>query len=106
MTTTPETGAADRALLVLAAKYLDEHSAWRVRNLARTALARFRGSYHYETGEHFYRDAIVDDDTPEVLADLTTFDRLHEALTAAQRALTTKRAATRRAAAAIGEAGA
>jgi len=94
----------DKELLELAAKAISENAAWKSRNLARNALRKFYIDYTDETGERFDRSDCVEGGEFE---DVTKFDELSKAAKAAQRILTTKRAATRRAivraAAAIGE---
>ena len=96
--------STDKELLGVSAKAIAEHAAWKVRNLARSALRSFYNDYSGETGERFDREDCVHNGESE---DVTKFDSLSKAAKAAQRILTTKRAATRRAivraAAAIGE---
>lgn len=78
----------------LAAKAIDEHEAWKARNAARLALRKFFKAYRADGGEYFDRAEMV---RWGELEDVAKFDALTAEVKATQRALTTKRAATRRA---------
>jgi len=94
----------ERTLLVVAAKAIEEHVAWKARNSARKALRTFYRNYSDETGERFDRDDCIAGGMHE---DAAAFDAVSNPAKEAQQKLTSARAATRRAivraAAAIGE---
>lgn len=81
-------------LLDLAGMVIEEHAAWKARNAARIAYRKFLLDYTSETGEWFDRDLLVE---AGELEDVAKFDTLSTARKSAQRALTSKRAAIRRA---------
>lgn len=86
----------DRELLERVGRLaLHEHAAWVARNKARKALRTWLHSHRAATGEWFDRDVAESED-------VAALDALRQTATAAQKRLTTARATTRRAAAAIG----
>lgn len=86
--------SSDRELLELAARVMEEYAAWRARNAARKSLRIFYRAYTDETGERFDRGDCIDGGMHE---DVAAFDAVSVPAKEAQRILTTKRAATRRA---------
>lgn len=81
-------------LIELASKVIEEHAAWKTRNAARNAYRKFLRDYHDETGEWFSREFLVQ---MGELDDVAKFDILSTAKKQAQRELTSKRSAIRRA---------
>ena len=79
----------DRELAPIGALAMKEYEAWIARNKARSELRAFLRAYQDETGEWFDRGEAEPDD-------VTKFDALRAPAKAAQSALATARAATRR----------
>ena len=79
---------------LIAALAVFEHGAWETRNATRKAYREWLKNYLSETGEWYDREACQHGGEVE---DIAAHDALKDAAKAAQRKLTSARAATRRA---------